>query len=266
MSYENTDPQDEEAKLEEQLDEQNELSEVNEGKQEKPSENPEKSQSKNPEDMALVKPEMKKTGDTDLKKAEMEKAGDRDLKKPEVENTDDPELKKSEKTDEMKAMIKDENGSETAESPLIKTMRKQIQEIISEEGKNAPDVQIKGDKSGTVITLFDKNKTGMFSIGSARPSPEMVRIMKKIGELLSREKGKIIVGGHTDGRKFKSKTYDNWRLSSARAHMAYHMLVRGGVPESRFEMISGFGAVKLAVPDDPFSPVNRRIEISLRVS
>ena len=194
------------------------------------------------------------------------KTAEQSLDETEVAGIGKPEEAVLKKSDQGKLEKLDENKEEEPESDLVQIMRKKIQEIVSEEGKNAPDVQIKGDASGTVITLFDKSQSGMFSIGSARPSPEMVRIMKKIGEILSREKGKIVVGGHTDGRKYKSKSYDNWRLSTARAHMAYYMLVRGGVSESRFEMISGFGAVKLAVPDDPFSPINRRIEISLRVS
>ncbi len=240
MNYENNIANDEQAKLEEQLDEQIEpIEPVKDNKKESKE--------------RVINTEMNKTGDTDLEKPEMKKADNSDLNNPG-------------KIDEVNTRMAEEKKPEQSESQLLQIMRKEIQEIVSQEGKNAPDVQIKGDKSGTVITLFDKSKSGMFSIGSARPRPEMVRIMKKIGELLSREKGKIIVGGHTDGRKFKSKTYDNWRLSTARAHMTYHMLVRGGVPETRFEMISGFGAVKLAVPDDPYSPINRRIEISLRVS
>ncbi len=170
-------------------------------------------------------------------------------------------------TQDGRGQSPDENKKkEKTESEYFEQVREKVQQIVKSEGANAPDVQIKGDKNGTVITLFDKSKIGMFNIGSARPSPELVRIMKKIGEILSRQKGKIIVGGHTDGRKFNSDTYDNWRLSTARAHMAYHMLVRGGVEEGRFEMIQGFGDVKLAVPEDPFSPINRRIEISLRIS
>jgi flagellar motor protein MotB len=32
------------------------------------------------------------------------------------------------------------------------------------------------------------------------------------------------VRGHTDAHPYRSRTYDNWRLSSARAQMAYYML------------------------------------------
>ena len=70
--------------------------------------------------------------------------------------------------------------------------------------------------------------------------------------------------GHTDGRRYRSGTYDNWRLSTARAHMAYYMLVRGGVDEKRFERVEGYADRNLRVPSDPEAAQNRRIEILLR--
>jgi chemotaxis protein MotB len=73
--------------------------------------------------------------------------------------------------------------------------------------------------------------------------------------------GKVIIRGHTDGRPFRSGDYDNWRLSSARAHMAYHMLVRGGLDESRVERIEGYADRALKLPDDPDAAENLRIDI-----
>ena len=54
------------------------------------------------------------------------------------------------------------------------------------------------------------------------------------------QKGTISINGHTDARPFRSDTYDNWRLSTARAHSAYYMLVRGGVDERRITEVAGF--------------------------
>ena len=76
--------------------------------------------------------------------------------------------------------------------------------------------------------------------------------------------GSLVVRGHTDGRPFRTPTYDNWRLSSARAHMAYFMLVRGGVDEQRFERIEGHADRSLKLAGEPEAAQNRRIEIFLR--
>jgi chemotaxis protein MotB len=81
---------------------------------------------------------------------------------------------------------------------------------------------------------------------------------------LSDQPGSIVLRGYTDGRPFRSKTYDNWRLSTARAHIAYYMLSRGGVEKQRFERIEGYADRNLKVPDDPNAAQNRRIEILLR--
>ena len=74
----------------------------------------------------------------------------------------------------------------------------------------------------------------------------------------------LVIRGHTDRRPYRTATYDNWRLSAARAHMAYVMLARSGVDEKRFERIEGHADRSLRVQHDPEAAQNRRIEILLR--
>jgi len=66
-----------------------------------------------------------------------------------------------------------------------------------------------------------------------------------------------------DARPFRSETYDNWRLSTARAHAAYYMLVRSGVDEHRIAEVAGFADRQPKDAADPLAAVNRRIEILL---
>jgi chemotaxis protein MotB len=89
--------------------------------------------------------------------------------------------------------------------------------------------------------------------------------MAKIGAELADHPGKVRIEGFTDGRPFAGGEYDNWRLSTARAHAAYYMLVRGGLDEQRVMQIAGYADRKLKVPDDPYADANRRIEIVLEV-
>jgi chemotaxis protein MotB len=95
------------------------------------------------------------------------------------------------------------------------------------------------------------------------PKGELVRAMEKIAATLNAQEGRIRINGHTDGRPFRNAAYDNWRLSTARAHSAYYMLVRAGLEEARITEVAGFADRQLKVPDDPFANVNRRIEIFL---
>ena len=101
----------------------------------------------------------------------------------------------------------------------------------------------------------------MFEIGSAMPRRELVLAMEKIGHIVNQKKGTITISGHTDARPFRSDTYDNWRLSTARAHSAYYMLVRGGVDESRVTEVAGFADRQPKIASDPMAAANRRIEI-----
>ena len=104
----------------------------------------------------------------------------------------------------------------------------------------------------------------MFAIGSAEPQPRVVRMMDAVAMSLETMPGTLVVRGHTDAHPYRSKTYDNWRLSSARAQMAYYMLDRAGLAEKRFERIEGFADHRLKDPAHPFAAENRRIEILLR--
>lgn len=128
----------------------------------------------------------------------------------------------------------------------------------------APGVQVAETAEGVLVTLMDDADFGMFAIGSAEPQPELIRAIDAIGKVIAAQKGRIVVRGHTDGRPFRSRDYDNWRLSTARAHMAFHMLVRGGVAADRFERIEGYADQQLKRRDDPEAPQNRRIEILIR--
>jgi chemotaxis protein MotB len=128
----------------------------------------------------------------------------------------------------------------------------------------APQIKVKPAPGGVLISLTDDFDYAMFAIGSAEPQKRTVLVMEKIAHILKTQPGKIVISGHTDGRQYKTRNYDNWRLSQARAEMALYMLVRGGLEESRVEKIEGDADHDLKVPSDPYAAENRRIEILLR--
>jgi len=135
------------------------------------------------------------------------------------------------------------------------------QQIAGISGKLAEGLIVTPAEGGLLVTISDQNNTPMFNLSSAVPRREMVLAMEKIGQILKDRQGDVLIRGHTDGRPFKGEGNDNWRLSAARAHSAYFMLVKGGLAEDRVKQISGFADRRLQVPDDPFADANRRIEI-----
>lgn len=132
--------------------------------------------------------------------------------------------------------------------------------------KNAPDVTVVPTEEGIMIQLTDKVDYGMFAIGSAKPDKRVVQVLDQIGKIIAARRGDVIISGHTDARPFKSDTYDNWRLSSARAHMAYYMLTRGGLDSKRILRVEGYADRDPKIASDPYAAQNRRIDIFLKTA
>jgi chemotaxis protein MotB len=145
-------------------------------------------------------------------------------------------------------------------------LQKELELQIAPPGaaRLGPAVDVKATDEGLLISLTDKMNFMMFAIGSAEPQPQLIRAMDAVAGILKQQPGQIVVRGHTDAHPYKSPTYDNWRLSSARAQMAYYMLTRAGLLESRFERIEGYADRRLRDPAHPFAAENRRIEILLK--
>lgn len=161
-----------------------------------------------------------------------------------------------------------EGMDETVEASGAEALVARVSEVLeSTRGtvleETAAQITVARDGEGALISLTDDQNFGMFAIGSAEPRPELVKLLERIGKIVSETPGQIVIKGHTDARPFRSKTYDNWRLSSARAHMALYMLSRGGVSKDRFERVEGYADRHLKTPADPYAANNRRIEIYL---
>jgi chemotaxis protein MotB len=150
----------------------------------------------------------------------------------------------------------------TAASNLLADLNKRL--AGESKSMQGPQLDVRATEDGILISLTDRQNFSMFAIGSAEPQPRVLRMMDAIAASLQNLQGAVVVRGHTDGRLYRSATYDNWRLSSARAQMAYYMLIRGGLPEKRFERVEGYADHRLRDPSHPLAAENRRIEILVR--
>jgi chemotaxis protein MotB len=152
-----------------------------------------------------------------------------------------------------------------AQQLTVKQLQSAIADALSDVKAGAgPVAEVRQVEDGLLISLTDDANFGMFAVGSAEPRPELIRVIDKIGPLLTKRPGLIIVRGHTDNRPYRSETYDNWRLSTARAQMAYYMLVRSGVDAQRIEHVEGYADRRPKLQNDPAAAQNRRIEIMVR--
>jgi chemotaxis protein MotB len=160
---------------------------------------------------------------------------------------------------EMRNAVEDKVAAET------KQIESEMRKIVAESGlAKIPEISVEKTAEGILISMTDQANFEMFAVSSAEPHPELVVLMEKLAKILADKPGSLVIRGHTDGRPFRSKTYDNWRLSTARAHIAYYMLARGGLDTARIERIEGYADRSLKIADDPNAAQNRRIEVLLR--
>jgi len=164
------------------------------------------------------------------------------------------------------AQDKQANAPKAPSAAALKTaaeINKEIARAFNLGDKMLNGISVEATDKGVAISITDQLDFGMFEIGSATPSRDLVLAMDKIGRIVNAQKGSISIEGHTDARPFHSANYDNWRLSTARAHAAYYMLVRGGVDERRIKEVAGFADRQPKDKADPYAAANRRIEILL---
>ena len=131
--------------------------------------------------------------------------------------------------------------------------------LLSDNG-----IEVIAVPEGLLIVLTDELEFGMFAIGSAIPVPRLVIAVERIGAILKDWPGELHIRGHTDNRQFRAGGYDNWQLSAARAQIAYHMLLRGGLSDQRVRRIEGHADRSPKVASRPDAAPNRRIEILVR--
>jgi chemotaxis protein MotB len=133
----------------------------------------------------------------------------------------------------------------------------------TEGSEDGARLSVSAGDGSIVIDMTDDADFSMFELGSARPQREVIAMMERVAKALAGQPGIIEISGHTDARPFKGSSYDNWRLSAARAQMAYYMLVRAGIPESRIRAVTGHADRIPKNADDPLASENRRIAIRL---
>jgi chemotaxis protein MotB len=125
-------------------------------------------------------------------------------------------------------------------------------------------VQIDVTDEGLRIQMIDEADKVSFQSGSADLGEDAKAVLAEIAGGICTLPNKINIGGHTDSRVFPSNTgYTNWELSADRANAARRTLEANCVKPEQIRRIVGFADTELLVPNDPYSPSNRRITITV---
>jgi len=172
------------------------------------------------------------------------------------------------KTDKTQQVTKtaDDKKLEQMSAEILKDIRKRLTDKLGLQESISESLTVRATDEGILISITDQFGFSMFQVGSAVPKGEIVLAMSEISKVLSQRQGKVRIYGHTDSRPYAGHDYDNWRLSTSRAHAARLMLARGGLEEDRVSQVVGFADRVLRLPELPESDANRRIEILLEIS
>ncbi|WP_434678331.1 flagellar motor protein MotB [Pseudomonas sp. R1-18] len=177
---------------------------------------------------------------------------------PEVKTTPSPDTVPVEpETSETKAeqveqerleMLLQELQNKVEENPQLQKFKDQILFEITQDGLR--------------IQIMDADNRPMFDVGSARLKPYFEDILLAMADTIKSVPNKISVSGHTDATPFVGNGgFGNWELSSNRANAARRALVAGTYPDTQVARVVGYASSSLYDRENPFNPVNRRIDI-----
>lgn len=128
----------------------------------------------------------------------------------------------------------------------------------------ARQVRVVRTPEGVRIDLVDNADFSMFALGTTFLVPKARDLINIIAETVADGHEPIIVRGHTDALPWRPGVKaNNWSLSTGRAEATRQALMRGGLPESRFDRIEGVAEREPLVPTNPMDPRNRRISLLL---
>jgi chemotaxis protein MotB len=123
-------------------------------------------------------------------------------------------------------------------------------------------IEITMTAEGLRIELMESAKGTFFESGSAKPTPELIDLLKVLSVELGKLPNKISIEGHTDSKPYTGGgNYDNWDLSSDRANEARRIMQSEGIQPDQVSQVRGFADQRLRLPQNSRDPSNRRISL-----
>jgi chemotaxis protein MotB len=149
--------------------------------------------------------------------------------------------------------------------PVDNACIKQMAENDNKLKRGAIPIQIDLEPLGLRLTLLD-NSQPMFQTGGTTLSPFAKDQFSKIAIAVNMcPQNKLRIEGYTDATPYAAGAtgYGNWELSTERANSARRELLSKDVASSRISQVIGYGDSRPSIPENPMSPLNRRISITV---
>jgi chemotaxis protein MotB len=183
------------------------------------------------------------------------------LKQGQVKPADGPKGK------EKKVDIQDaKEALKQAEAKKLEELKQKIEKTIDESemlSKFKKQLLIDITSEGLRIQIVDDKNRPMFNSAKAELQPYAKEILQQMGQMLNGVENRVSLSGHTDATPYASgdKGYSNWELSADRANASRRELIAGGMDETKLLRVVGLSSAALFDRENPFNPINRRINI-----
>jgi chemotaxis protein MotB len=158
----------------------------------------------------------------------------------------------------------DKSAEEDTSSSGLQEEIEKLNSALEEADKSLSEhLKLKMSPEGLVIELVDQADSPLFSSGSSEPSPILEGLIQIVTASFSDVSNSVKIAGHTDNYAFaQNANYTNWELSSDRANTARRLLASAGFPVDQISGVVGKSSTE-PFSDDPYSPMNRRISITI---
>lgn len=157
------------------------------------------------------------------------------------------------------------NSSESAEEEKLANVEKAL---LARSGESMTmerllrHVITRITDEGLVIELFDLENAPLFEDETATPSEPLQQLSLILADVLGATANEIAVNGYVRSYPAVLRTNPVWQLSADRAGAMRTLLVGQGMPDARFQRVSGFADRKPLTPD-PSVTRNNRLEVIL---
>lgn len=162
-----------------------------------------------------------------------------------------------------------ESLADAIEQRRMEEMKAQIEAVITASPTLSPfknQLLLDITTEGLRLQIVDQTNRPMFDTGSAKLKYYSEDILWELAPMLSALDHRLQITGHTDSSVANGLLAEddiNWGLSSSRADSARRALMEAGIAKAQIAQVIGMGDTAPLKLDDPGSPINRRISITL---
>ncbi len=179
-------------------------------------------------------------------------------KAPDDATVDDPEA-----DDAAKSGAKENNE----DSEALKKAEEEIKQALEQD----PDLKeyqnnmvVTEAPEGLKINMIDDQKKPMFMPGGATLTDIGKKVLDSMAAIIIKMPNNISISGHTDvAGATLNANYTNWELAADRANAARRFLATTQLEPERVAKVEGLADRELLIPQEPTSPRNRRIVITV---